>query len=113
MAKPKRIPPSDFSVTWDAARENCTLRHKSGKGGAIGCGVTDIVSVYSIGSHVGALSINYPARYACLELFSKDGLTGRVFAGPKDINKLFGPTFGTTPHDAIASRLYSELESAK
>lgn len=113
MAKPKRIPASDFSVIWDASKDNCTLRHKSGKGGELKSGVTDVVSVYGIGSGVAALSVNYPARYACLEVFTKDGMSEAVFAGPNDVKKMFGPKFGTITLDAIASRLSAELPSAK
>jgi hypothetical protein len=113
MKRPKRISAKDVSITWDAAKDNCMLRHKSGKGGDLGSGVTDVISVYGIGSNIAALSVNYPARYACLEVFSKSGLTESVFAGPKDIQKMFGPKFGTTTPEAIASRLSSELPSAK
>lgn len=106
----RQVSSKDFSIDWDAERNSCVFRHKSGKGGALGCGVTDVVSVYSGGGRVFVLSVNYPARYACLEAFKDGGgLDELIFAEPKDISKLFGQEFASHSPKRIAERLAKEM----
>jgi len=105
----KQVPAKDFSIDWDAGRNTCVFKHKSGKGGELGCGVMDVVSVYANGGRIFALSVNYPARYACLEAFTKEGLDELVFAEPKDVNEMFGQEFASHSPKAIAERLSKEL----
>lgn len=106
----RTVSPKDFSIDWDAGRNACVFRHKSGKGGELGCGVTDVVSVFSGGNQVYVLSVNYPARYACIEAF-KDatGVDALIFAEPQDINKMFGQEFASFSPKKIAERLVKEL----
>ena len=105
-----QVSPKDFSIDWDAGRNTCVFRHKSGKGGELGCGVSDVVSVFSGGGRVFVLSLNYPARYACLEAFKgKDGIDELVFAEPNDIGNLFGSDFASHSPKRIAERLVKEL----
>lgn len=105
-----QVPSKDFSIDWDADRNACVFRHKSGKGGPLGCGVSDVVSVFSGSGRIFVLSLNYPARYACLEAFkSADGLDELVLAEPQDIDKLFGQDFASHSPKGIAERLVIEL----
>lgn len=110
-AKPlKQVSSKDFSINWDAGRNTCVFRHKSGKGGELGCGVSDAVSVFSNGGRILVLSVNYQARYACLEVFKDDGgLYGLVLAEPQDIDKMFSPKFASYSPKIIAERLAKEL----
>ena len=55
-----QVSPKDFSIDWDAGRNTCVFRHKSGKGGKLGSGVSDAISVFSDGGRILVLSINYP-----------------------------------------------------
>ena len=106
----KQVPAKDFSIEWDAGRNSCVFRHRSGKGGKLGCGVCDVVSVFTGGGRVFVLSVNYPARYACLEAFKDgEGLDELVFAESKDITELFGQDFGSYSPKRIAERLSKEL----
>ena len=106
----KQVPTKDFSIDWDAGRNTCVFRHKGGAGGELGCGVMDVVSVFSMGkSKVMVTSVNYPARYACIEVFTKKGLDELVFAEPNDITKMFGEDFASQSPKAIAERLSKEL----
>ncbi len=106
----KQVPSKDYSVKWDAGQNTCVFRHKSGKGGELGCGVSDIVSVFSGGGRIFVLSVNYPARYACIETF-KDaaGIDELLFAEPPDISKMFGHEFASHSPKQIAERLTKEL----
>lgn len=105
----KSVSSNDFSIKWDAGRNSCVFRHKSGKGGDLGCGVMDVVSVYSSAGRIFVLSVNYAARYACLEAFTTDGLDELVFAEPKDLTKMFGQEFASHSPREIAVRLSKEL----
>lgn len=105
----RSVSSKDFSIKWDAGRNACVFKHKSGKGGELGCGVMDVVSAYTAGGRVLVLSVNYAARYACLEAFTKEGLDELVFAEPKDITKIFGQEFASHSPREIASRLSKEL----
>lgn len=108
--KLKKQSAKDFKLQWDPSGDQCTFRHKSGKGGEVGCGVTDVVSVYALGPKVAVLSVNYPARYACLEVFTADGLDELLFAESADIQKIFGTQFGKSSPDQVAEHLASNLE---
>ncbi len=106
----KQVSSKDYSIEWDAGRNTCVIRHKSGKGGELGCGVTDVVSIFTGGDRLFVLSVNYPARYACLEAFKDDtGLDEMVFAEPKDIEKLFGHEFASCSPKRIAERMVKGL----
>ena len=97
-------------MTWDAARESCIFQHRSGKGGEVGCGVTDVVSVFSQGKKIHVLSVNYPAQYACIETFvDAAGVQGALFAESKDVRKLFGDDFASHSPKKIAELLVSEM----
>lgn len=114
MAKPKSklkpLPKSDFTLHWDAGRTQCTLRRKGEDPAKLGCGVTDAISVYSNRGKMLVLSINYPARYACLESFGQKGLDQAVMAEPKDIDRMFGGDFASTSPKTIGERLFKELD---
>ncbi len=106
----RQVPSGDYSIKWDAGRNACVFHHKSGKGGELGCGVSDIVSVFSGSGRIFVLAVNYPARYACLETFKDErGVDELVFAEPQDINKLFGPEFASHSPKRIAEQLTKEL----
>ena len=100
----------DYKVQWDAKKNSCVFRHKGGRGGETGCGLSDSVSVFSDADRLVVLAVNYPERYACIETYtSEDGLDERVFAEPKDIDKIFGDDFASVSPKKIAERLANEL----
>lgn len=106
----KKVPSKDYKITWNKAKSSCSFSHKNGKGGELGCGVTDSVSVYSDGGKIIVLSVNYPARYACIETYTDDqGPDELVLAEPKDIEKIFGDNFSSTSKKKIAEKLAKEL----
>lgn len=107
--KMKPISEKDYKIHWNKNLEKCEVRLKNGQVAELGCGVSDSVSVYSDGNHLFVLSINYPARYACLEAFSRKGLDQAVLAESKDIDKMFGNLSSHSP-ESIASRLFKELD---
>jgi hypothetical protein len=115
MAKKKSVsirsvPAMDYSFKWDAKRNSCVFRHKSGRGGETGCGVTDSVSAFSSADRIIVLAVNYPERYACIETYTgANGLDERVFAEPKDIDEIFGDDFASVSPKKIAERLAAEL----
>jgi len=115
MAKKKNIslrtvPANDYSVKWDRGNNSCVFEHKSGKGGVLGCGVSDNVGVFSGAGRIIVLAVNYPARYACIETYTDNsGPDELVFAEPKDIDKLFGDDFASVSPKKIAERLAAEL----
>lgn len=116
MAKKKEnislrtVSEKDYSVDWDKKRNSCVFRHKSGKGGELGCGISDNVAVFSGGGMVIVLAVNYPKRYACIETYTdENGPDNLVFAEPADINKIFGDDFPSAPPKQIAQRLAQEL----
>ena len=106
----RTVPTKDYSVQWDAKKDSCVFRHKSGCGGETGCGVTDSISVFSAADQILVLAVNYPERYACIETYTReDGLDERIFAEPQDIDKIFGDGFAGVPPKKIAERLAKEL----
>ncbi len=106
----RNVRSEDYSITWDPRNTSCAIRHKSGKGGALGCGCADSISVFSGKGKIIVLAVNYPARYACIETFSDDeGPDELVFADPKDIEKIFGGDFASVPPKKIAEILAAEL----
>lgn len=106
----RSVPAKDYKVQWDAKRNSCVFRHKSGRGGKMGCGVTDSIAVFSGADRIIVLAVNYPARYACIETYTgEDGLDEMVFAEPKDIDKIFGGDFASVSPKKIAERLATEL----
>lgn len=106
----KQVSSKDFSIDWDAGRNTCIFRYKNGIGGELGCGVMDVVAVFVAGEDkVLVASVNYPARYACIEIFDNDGLDELVFAEPKDITEMFGQDFASQSPKMIAERLTKEL----
>lgn len=106
----RSVPAKDYSVQWDAKKNSCVFRHRSGRGGEMGCGVSDSVAVFSAADRIIVLAVNYPARYACIETYTgPDGLDERVFAEPKDIDKIFGDGFAAVSPKKIATRLAKEL----
>lgn len=106
----RQVPSKDLSIQWDAGKNTCVVRHKSGKGGELGCGVVDVVSAFTGGGRLLVLSVNYPARYACLEAFKDgDGVDEIVFAEPADITKMFGHEFASCSPKDIAKRLAQEF----
>jgi len=116
MAKAKKaislrqVPDKDFQVMWDPKRNSCIFHHRSGKGGELGCGVTDAVAVFSGGNRVFVLSVNYPKRYACLEAFKDEhGVDELILAEPGDINKMFGDEFASYSPKKIAQKLADKL----
>lgn len=109
MGNFRKIPDKDFSIKWDTKMDSCMFRHKNGAEGEPGCGTSDSVSVYMADGKVFVLSVNYQARYACLESITKNGVDELVFADPKDINKLFGDEFSSRSPKYIAERLFKEF----
>lgn len=106
----RTVSAKDYEVKWDARNNACVFRHRSGKGGELGCGVSDNVAVFSGGGRVIVLAVNYPARYACIETYTnEEGPDELVFAEPKDIDKLFGDDFASVSPKKIAERLAAEL----
>lgn len=106
----KIVPKKDYCFAWDALRENCVFQHKSGKGGAVGCGAMDSVSVFSRGDALYVLSVNYPTRYVCIETFSDgNGADGAIFASTKDITKRFGNDFASYSPKEIAEHFVAEM----
>jgi hypothetical protein len=106
----RTVSAKDYEVEWDARKNACVFRHKSGKGGELGCGVSDNVAVFSGVGRVIVLAVNYPARYACIETYTnEEGPDELVFAEPKDIDKFFGDDFASVSPKKIAERLAAEL----
>ncbi len=106
----RTVSEKDYTVQWDKRNNSCVFRHKSGKGGELGCGVSDNVAVFSGGGMIIVLAVNYPKRYACIESYTDDsGPDELVFAEPKDINKIFGDDFASVSPKQIAQRLAQEL----
>lgn len=108
-AKPKRlrkVPTKDYTLLWDASREQCHFGHRSGIGGPVGCGVCDVVDVFCAGKKYYVLSLNYAAPYACLEAFvDAKGVQSLVFAEPGDMRKIFGDDLSGIPPKKIAEQL--------
>jgi len=108
--KLRMVPAKDYCIGWDPQRETCIFEHKNGIKGEIGCGVMDVVSVFSGKKRIYILSVNYPARYACIESFSdSNGVHSAVFAEPRDITKIFGEDFASCSPKVIAERLVAEM----
>ena len=108
--KLRAVPAKDFGIQWDARQNNCVFRHRSGKGGPLACGTTDVVGVFSGGKTIVVSSVNYAMRYACIETFSNDsGPDEIVFAEPADIDKIFGEDFAAKSPKQISERLTKEL----
>lgn len=106
----RSVPAKDYSVQWDAKKDSCVFRHKSGRGGETGCGISDSIAVFSGADRIIVLAVNYPARYACIETYMDgEGLDERVFAEPKDIEEIFGEDFASVSPKRIAERLATEL----
>ena len=106
----KTVPEKDYKIVWDKSKNSCIFSHKSGKGGELGCGVSDNVAVFSKGKMIIVLAVNYPAKYACIETYTdEDGPDELVLAEPKDIKKIFGDDFASVSPKKIAERLAKEL----
>ena len=109
VAKPKRlrkVPAKDYTLLWDASREQCHFGHRSGVGGPVGCGVCDVVDVFCAGKKYYVLSLNYVAPYACLEAFvDTKGVESLVFAESGDMRKIFGDDLSGIPPKKIAEQL--------
>ena len=73
----------------------------------LSCGCADAITWFSAKGRYYALSVNYPRRYACLEVFEKNVPEAQelVLAEPKDIDKIFGDAFVATSPKKIAERL--------
>lgn len=108
--KLRSVSAKDYEIKWDARKNSCAFSHKSKKGGELGCGVIDTVSVFSGAGRIFVLAVNYPSRYACLETYTDEsGPDEVVFAEPKDIDKIFGDDFAGVSPKQIAQRLSEEL----
>lgn len=106
----KKVPKKDYEISWDRPRNSCRFSHKSGKGGELGCGVSDSVEVFQYGKTFIVLSVNYPARYACIETYTDDsGPDELIVAEPSDIEEIFGDKFSSVSHKKIVERLAKEL----
>jgi hypothetical protein len=102
----RSVPMSDYQVKWDSGRNKCVFAHKSGKGGELGCGVTDVLTVFSGNKRIYVLSINYSARYACIEAFADaEGVEDLLFAEPNDVTKIFGADFSSHSPKNVAEHL--------
>jgi len=107
----RRVNDSRYSVSWDKKRNSCEFMHKNGKGGDLGCGVSDCLHVFSDGGRILVLSINYPEVYACLESFEDDsGPSQVVLANRRDIQENFGEGFPAMDPKTIANFLRREME---
>ncbi len=108
----RSVPMSDYQIKWDSGRDKCVFAHKSGKGGELGCGVTDVLTVFSGNKRIYVLSVNYAARYACIEAFADaEGVENLLFAEPKDISRIFGDDFSSHSPKKIAEHLAGEMRS--
>jgi hypothetical protein len=106
----RKVPYTQYALVWDGPRNNCTFgHHGSGVAGAIGCGTTDIVSVYTDGKRkFYILSVNYEKGYAGIEILDSDGLDAICFADPQDMAKLFPGDLENHSPSKIAKRLAEE-----
>jgi len=108
----KKIPYTSYALVWDGGRDNCTFgHHSSGVAGGVGCGTTDVVTVYTDGKKkFYILSINYEQGYAGIEVLDSDGIDAICFADPKDMAKLFPGDLENHSPAKIAKRLAQECK---
>lgn len=105
----RKVPYSAYALVWDSPRNQCTFgSHKMGVAGPIGCGTTDIVTVYTDGKRFYILSINYEKSYAGIEILDSDGLDAICFADPKDMAEMFPGDLENHSPSKIAKRLAKE-----
>ena len=82
--KLKKVNNKDYKLIWNSNSSSCKIKHKNGSVFEPGSGVSDAISVYYFDGKILILSINYPAQYACIEIFD-NGLDEAIFAEKKDI----------------------------
>lgn len=106
--KLRKAAAADYEISWSPKLTSAKLKHKSGKGGTIGAGATDIVYVYTNKDVVCAVSVNYFENYCCIECFDDQKKPKSiVFMNENDIKKSFKkPLYKVSPAQ-IASKLYS------
>lgn len=78
------VPEEEWEMHWNKAKSSCKFKHESGIKGALGCGVTDHVHMYTDGYRVFVISINYGECYACVEVFDQKGCAAVCFMDSGD-----------------------------
>jgi len=78
------VPKEEWDLQWNKAKSSCKFKHESGIKGALGCGVTDHVHMYTDGYRVFVISINYGECYACVEVFDQKGCAAVCFMDSGD-----------------------------
>lgn len=106
----RKVPYTSYAMVWDGPRNSCTFgHHGSGVAGPVGCGTTDIVTVYTDGKKkFYILSINYEKGYAGIEVLNSDGMDAICFADPADMAEMFPGDLENHSPSKIAKRLAHE-----
>lgn len=107
----KAVPAKDFQMQWKPGCRACKFEHSSGRGGPVGCGVSDAIFVFRDANLIYVLAINYLENYACIEAFDeRRGSAAAVcFADPKDTQKLFGKDLQNVSAKKICETLRKEI----
>lgn len=106
----KAVSPKDFQMQWKPGCRSCKFEHSSGRGGPVGCGVTDAVFVFTDGKMLYVLAINYLENYACIEAFDeRRGVAAVCFADPKDVNKMFSKDLMNISPKKVCEALRKEI----
>lgn len=105
----RKAPKGSYSLKWDKKKNSCQFKHKDGRGGSILCGYMDATEVFADSNNLYVLSLNYPRRYACIEIYGKsaDAAVEAIIYEKKDVDRVFGDDFSSYSPKQIAETLLS------
>jgi len=105
----RKVPKGSYDLKWNKKKNSCQFKHRDGRGGAVLCGYMDATEVFSDSNNLYVLSLNYPRRYACIEIYGKsaDGAVEAIIYEQKDVDKVFGDKFSSYSPKKIAETLLS------
>lgn len=109
-AKLRSVSQKAYVICFDEHDEKCHFGHKSGIGGEIGSGKSDVIEVFTKNGRYYVLSMNYKEPYAVIESFvDSSGVESILFAESKDLHKAFGQEVSQYSPKDVAERLVAQM----